>query len=130
MVVENVRGAVIPAVFAFLINLIREVIKDLEDIKGDKLAGVSTLPIKYGNKAAKFFVLVVSLILFLFTFVPFLFQIYEIEFFLIIMIIVNPILFYIVKSLFEDSSKKNLERLSSMLKFDMVIGLIAIYMGK
>ncbi|OGU85042.1 MAG: hypothetical protein A2W11_02660, partial [Ignavibacteria bacterium RBG_16_35_7] len=88
MVVENVNGAFIPAVFAFLINLIREVIKDMEDTKGDKLAGVNTLPIKYGINASKYFVLVVSSILFLFSFVPFLFHIYEIEFFLIIMIIV------------------------------------------
>jgi uncharacterized membrane protein len=46
------------------------------------------------------------------------------------MIIVNPILFYIVKSLFEDESKQNLGRISSLLKFNMVIGLIAIYIGK
>ena len=55
MVVENVNGALIPAVFAFLINLIREMIKDMEDIKGDKLAGVNTFPIKYGSKACKIF---------------------------------------------------------------------------
>lgn len=130
IVVENVKGALIPAVFAFLINLIREMIKDMEDVKGDKLAGLNTFPIKFGSTASKYFVLVVSMILFLFSFVPFLFHIYEIEFFVIIMIIVNPILFYIVKSLFEDSSKQNLGRMSSLLKLNMVIGLIAIYIGK
>ena len=130
IVVENVKGALIPAVFAFLINLIREMIKDMEDIKGDKLAGLNTFPIKFGSTASQYFVLFVSTILFLFSFVPFLFHIYEIEFFVVIMIIVNPILFYIVKSLFEDSSKQNLGRISSLLKFNMVIGLIAIYIGK
>ena len=130
IVVENVKGALIPAVFAFLINLIREMIKDMEDIKGDKLAGLNTFPIRFGSAASKYFVLVVSTILFLFSFVPFLFHIYEIEFFVVIMIIVNPILFYIVKSLFEDASKQNLGRISSLLKFNMVIGLIAIYIGK
>jgi geranylgeranylglycerol-phosphate geranylgeranyltransferase len=130
MVVENVNGALIPAVFAFLINLIREMIKDMEDIKGDKLAGVNTFPIKYGSRASKYFVLVVSSILFLFTFVPFLFHIYEIEFFLIVMIIVNPIMFYIVKSLFEDESKQNLGRLSTLLKVNMIAGLIAVFVGR
>lgn len=130
IVVENVKGALIPAVFAFLINLIREMIKDMEDIKGDKLAGLNTFPIKFGSTASQYFVLFVSTILFLFSFVPFLFHIYEIEFFVTIMIIVNPILFYIVKSLFEDSSKQNLSRISSLLKLNMVIGLIAIYIGK
>jgi len=130
VVVGNVTLAIIPAVFAFLINLIREVIKDMEDADGDRSLGIRTFPIRFGNKASKYFVFAVSSILFLFTFVPFLFHIYEIEFFLIIMIIVNPILVYIVKSAFEDSSKQNLGRLSSMLKLNMVIGLIAIYMGK
>jgi len=130
VVVGNVTLAIIPAVFAFLINLIREVIKDMEDADGDRSLGIRTFPIRFGNKASKYFVFAVSSILFLFTFVPFLFHIYEIEFFLIIMIIVNPILVYIVKSVFEDSSKQNLGRLSSMLKLNMVIGLIAIYMGK
>ena len=130
MVVENVNGAFIPAVFAFLINLIREVIKDMEDTKGDKLAGVNTLPIKYGINASKYFVLVVSSILFLFSFVPFLFHIYEIEFFLIIMIIVNPLLVFVVKLLFEDVSKQNLGKVSALLKLNMIFGLIAIYIGK
>lgn len=130
MVAGNVNGAFIPAIFAFLINMIREVIKDMEDIEGDKMSGVNTFPIKFGNKASKYFVLVVSAILFLFTLVPFLFHIYQIEFFLIVMIIVNPVLFFIVKSLFEDSSRKNLGRLSTLLKLNMVAGLIAIFAGK
>jgi len=130
MVVGNVHGALIPAGFAFLINMIREAIKDIEDIEGDKLAGVRTLPISYGIKVSKHFVLAVSSVLFLFTFIPFLFHIYTIEFFLIVMIIVNPILFYAVKLLYEDASKKNLGKISSLLKLSMVIGLLAIYLGK
>jgi geranylgeranylglycerol-phosphate geranylgeranyltransferase len=130
IVVGNVRGAFIPAVFAFLINLIREVIKDMEDVEGDKSVGISTFPIKYGIKASRYFVLTISLALFLFTFVPFLFQIYSIEFFLIVMIIFNSIMVYIVKSMFENSSKENLGKLSSLLKVNMIIGLIAIFAGK
>ena len=130
MVVGNVRGAFIPAIFAFLINLIREVVKDMEDVEGDKLVGVNTFPITFGSKASKYVVFAVSSILILFTFVPFLFQLYNIEFFLIVMIIVNPMLVYIVKSLFEDSSRKNLRRITALLKLNMVIGLIAIFVSK
>ncbi len=130
MVVGNVREAFIPAIFAFLINLIREVVKDMEDIDGDKLVGVNTFPITFGSKASKNVVFAVSSILILFTFVPFLFQLYKIEFFLIVMIIVNPVLVYIVKSLFEDSSRQNLRRLTALLKLNMVIGLIAIFVSK
>ena len=36
------------AIFAFVINLIREIVKDLQDIKGDYNQGLSTLPIVLG----------------------------------------------------------------------------------
>ena len=41
---------VFPAIFAFGVSLIREVIKDIEDFKGDKKAGLQTLPIYIGIK--------------------------------------------------------------------------------
>jgi 4-hydroxybenzoate polyprenyltransferase len=44
------------AVFAFFISLIREIIKDMEDIKGDKKFGCQTLPILWGIPKTKQFV--------------------------------------------------------------------------
>ncbi len=44
------------AIFAFLTNFIREIIKDTEDIKGDKAAGCKTLPIALGIDLTKVFV--------------------------------------------------------------------------
>lgn len=129
-VVGNVNNAIIPAVFAFLINLIREIVKDMEDKEGDKFLGINTFPIRFGDRAASHLIIAVAVFLFLVTLIPFVLHIYSIEFFIVVMVIVNPILVYIVKAIFEDSSKKNLGRLSSMLKLNMVIGLIAIYLGK
>ncbi|WP_430815317.1 geranylgeranylglycerol-phosphate geranylgeranyltransferase [Carboxylicivirga sp. RSCT41] len=48
------------AIFAFLSNFIREIIKDAEDIKGDKAVGCKTLPIALGIKLTKVFVLVLE----------------------------------------------------------------------
>lgn len=39
-------------VFAFLINVYREIVKDLEDLPGDKIAGIRSLPIVYGSRIA------------------------------------------------------------------------------
>jgi len=44
------------AIFAFLTNFIREIIKDTEDIKGDKAVGCRTLPIALGIHLTKVFV--------------------------------------------------------------------------
>jgi len=50
------------ALFAFLINFIREVIKDLQDVQGDVVISKQTLPIVFGVKTSK--IVVISLILF------------------------------------------------------------------
>lgn len=41
------------AAFAFFINFIREIIKDMEDMRGDELHGARTLPILYGIHKTK-----------------------------------------------------------------------------
>lgn len=129
VVVDNPTFAIIPAVFAFLINLIRELVKDIQDVEGDKSANVETFPIKFGFTKSKYLVVVITSVLILFTIYPFLTKIYEIEYFVFVMIIVNPLLIYVVKKIFEDDSIRNLKKMSNVLKLNMVFGLIAIYLG-
>jgi len=128
-VVDNPKAAIVPALFAFLINLIREVVKDMEDINGDRMIGVITLPIKFGFQKSRVLILVITIFLVLFTLYPFLIQFYKIEYILIVMIIVNPILVYSLKLLFKNQSVGSLSKISNLLKLDMVFGLIAIYFG-
>ncbi|MCU4164804.1 geranylgeranylglycerol-phosphate geranylgeranyltransferase [Carboxylicivirga caseinilyticus] len=49
------------AFFAFITNLVREIIKDAEDIKGDKAVGCKTLPLAMGMKLTKLFVLLLEI---------------------------------------------------------------------
>lgn len=39
--------------FAFLLSMMREVVKDAEDVEGDRTAGCNTLPVVYGLKTAR-----------------------------------------------------------------------------
>ena len=58
------------ALFAFLINLCREIIKDLEDQEGDQQVGIKTLPLAYGEKPAKIlihFLIIAIIFLLVFT---------------------------------------------------------------
>lgn len=130
VVVGNPYGALIPALFAFLINLIRELVKDIQDIEGDKKVNLKTWPIKHGIKSSKYLILFFTLLLFISTIIPFIYQIYKIEFFVIVIIIVNPVMIYFIKNLYKDDSLKNLNKLHNMLKLNMVFGLIAILLGK
>ena len=38
--------------FAFLVTLFREIVKDIEDMEGDRVAGCQTIPILFGKKTA------------------------------------------------------------------------------
>lgn len=129
LAVNNFQAAVIPALFAFLINLIRELVKDAEDIEGDELNNVITFPIKFGIEKTRNIITILTLLLISLTFYPFINQSYSIEYFVIVMIIVNPILVFILKRLFEDTSKQSLNLISSLLKINMIFGLAAIYLG-
>jgi 4-hydroxybenzoate polyprenyltransferase len=50
------KFGVLYAGFAFIISLIREVVKDIEDMEGDEKYGCKTMPIVWGVPAAKVFV--------------------------------------------------------------------------
>lgn len=50
--------------FAFIISLIREVVKDMEDINGDARYGCRTMPIVWGINAAKIFTATWLIVLF------------------------------------------------------------------
>jgi geranylgeranylglycerol-phosphate geranylgeranyltransferase len=128
--VSNFHDALIPAFFAFLINLVREVIKDMEDVKGDSSEGVLTFPQRFGFAPAKIIVLIFSLLLIIAALIPYINNIYGIKYFLIIVILVDPILLYTIASLFKDDSIKNLNKLSFILKLNMLFGLTAIFLGK
>ena len=127
--VGNIRQAIIPAVFAFLINVGREIIKDMEDVEGDSKNGAVTYPVKYGMKyataVASFFLVAVIVS----TVVPYLNGAYGIKYFIAVNIGVNIVIVYVVYSLWKDRTTKNLNTLSNILKWDMFIGLAAIYLG-
>ncbi|HEX9250973.1 MAG TPA: geranylgeranylglycerol-phosphate geranylgeranyltransferase [Ignavibacteriaceae bacterium] len=127
---ENPVAAIVPAVFAFLINLIREVVKDMQDVEGDIKAGVSTFPIKFGFQNSKIIIVISTIILIFCTLYPFITQLYKIEYFLIVMLFVNPLLILCIKYLFDVNKENKLSTVSNILKINMVLGLIAIYLGK
>ena len=129
VVVGNPSAAILPAIFAFLINLIREIVKDVQDIEGDRQAGLFTFPIKFGVLKSKFIISFFTFVLIIFTLYPFIVKLYKIEFFVIVMVSVNPVMIYIIKKIYEKDYVKSLKKISILLKLSMISGLIAIYLG-
>jgi len=127
---NNPFAAIIPAVFAFLINLIREIVKDIQDIEGDLKLNYKTYPIRFGINNSKRFIVLITFVLIAFTFYPFFTDLYKIEYFIIVMVFVNPLLLLCLKLLFDRKRDNNLSYVSNILKLNMVLGLISIYLGK
>lgn len=127
--VENISRAIMPAVFAFLINVGREIIKDMEDVEGDSKNNANTYPVQYGMKNAGMLATGFLAAVILSTIVPFVIGIYGIAYFITVTAGVNAVIVGVVYSLWKDQSSKNLNLLSNILKWDMLVGLFAIYIG-
>jgi len=73
----NVAAGIAPGLLAFGFNLIREIVKDIQDMEGDRSAGARTLPIVSGIKTARNVAITVALLLCGGVFVPVYFKIYN-----------------------------------------------------
>ncbi len=117
-------NAVFFMIFAFLINLVREVVKDMEDIKGDAKFSCRTLPIVWGIRKTKYLLYFIIGI-----FIGF-YLIWEIRFnsfkFLYLDYCILVLTFGFTCLLAFADSKNNFQKLSLILKIIMVIGIVRV----
>lgn len=129
IVVGNILPTIFPALFAFMTTLIREIVKDIQDIKGDKARDLKTFPISYGAKKSVKLINILTLILILMTTFPFFLSLYKIEFLVFVMMIVNPLLISTVKMLSVAKTSNDFYKVSSLIKIVMILGIIGIILG-
>nr|WP_315158083.1 geranylgeranylglycerol-phosphate geranylgeranyltransferase [uncultured Flavobacterium sp.] len=117
------------ALFAFVINFIREIVKDMEDVNGDHKQGMNTLPIAIGLKLTSKVVFVLSLIALIMV-------IYYIKNYFLpndlhlatlyaLTCIVSPLIYFVIK-IDHAKKKKDFNRLSTILKLIILFGLLSI----
>nr|WP_099564035.1 geranylgeranylglycerol-phosphate geranylgeranyltransferase [Gaetbulibacter sp. 4G1] len=115
------------SVFAFIINLIREISKDIEDIDGDYKAGMRTLPIIIGRERAKNILFALSLIPLFAVSYYVINSLYKnqiaVIFFLVF--IIAPLLYISIKS-FNAKTKKDYHHISNILKLVMFFGMLSL----
>lgn len=112
------------AIFAFLLTLIREIVKDLEDFEGDFAFGRQTIPIAWGPLTAKRIVLslcIVTIILVLLVIYKFKWSVLSIIYGVVLVVI--PLLFHTYLIARADE-KKDYAQTSLLLKIIMLAGLI------
>ncbi len=118
--------------FAFIISLIREVVKDMEDMEGDRRYGGKTMPIVWGVIATKVFVSVWLSVIIIALLVV---QGYALTLgwwgsvIYMVLLVIAP-LFYIFKKLYKAQTPKDYHSLSSLIKLVMFTGILSMIFFK
>jgi geranylgeranylglycerol-phosphate geranylgeranyltransferase len=127
--VNRFYESLIPAGFSFLFHLGREIIKDTQDVAGDAANNAVTLPIHAGEKIALKTATGIFVLLVFLTLLPYFFKIYGVYYLLTVVVGVDLVIVGVLISVWRDSSPKNLRKMSNLLKADMLVGLVAIFLG-
>jgi geranylgeranylglycerol-phosphate geranylgeranyltransferase len=114
--------------YAFLLTMAREIVKDMEDMEGDKEMGATTLPIVHGKRIssilAAFFMIFASLT----SPILYILNIFNI-FYLIILTLAIVLFLTGAISVLRDQSLENTRRISKRIKVGMGVVFIAFALG-
>ncbi len=123
---KMIQVTLLPFLFAFLTTLIRELIKDIEDMKGDKVDHRKTFPIKYGlSPSRKLLALFFGLLFLLFPLPSYLN--YHSSFLWISLLAILPSLLFCFKSIAQKEPQWGLAQKS--MKIVMIAGFFALASG-
>jgi 4-hydroxybenzoate polyprenyltransferase len=130
---RHFKFAILYGGFAFIISLVREVVKDIEDIEGDTRYGCRTMPIVWGVNVAKVFaatwlvVLTGALIVIQFYILQYVgtpLVLYCLIFYCVSLLILP--LWWILRKLYTAQTKADYHLLSSVIKGVMLAGILSM----
>src|SRR5688572_3568054 len=115
---------VIYASFAFFMTLVREIIKDMEDLKGDNTFGCRTLPIIWGLRKTKFTIYVILAVFSVIVVVlNYFYKPLPFSYFVIFLFL--PLLWLLYRLIRADT-KKDFTILSTFCKVIMLLGILSM----
>lgn len=114
--------------FAMFMTLAREIVKDMEDIEGDKQEGARTFPILYGKKISSIISIILIVVTTLMCPILYIFKIFNLGY-MMIMVIPIIIFLYSAYSLKLNPPEETCAKVSKNLKIAMLISFIAFVVG-
>ena len=119
------------ALFAFILNLLREIAKDIEDIDGDYKVGMNTLPIAIGRERAKNILTILNFIPLLGIISYVVSDLYKqpivVGYFLLF--IIGPLIYVSIKT-YSTKTKNEIRHISNMYKLIMLFGMLSLLLYK
>jgi len=115
---------IFPAVLVGLIQLSRELVKDVEDMKGDRQSGGNTLPIRFGARVSLGLAFVLNVIMWVILGLSTVLFDYPVWFPLTLLILLVPVTTRWFSRVGTDP--EGMHRLQQVLKADMFLGFVAL----
>ena len=115
---------VLHAIYLFILLLIRELMKDMENLAGDLSLNYQTLPVRYGLKASKHWISVLSV----FSFIPsyLLYNSEQIGLMKWYFLVANTLIVASIVLMYYSKSKNDYTLLHNLLKTILILGVFSI----
>ena len=118
-----------PMILSFFLMLIREIVKDIADLEGDKTFNINTLPVKFGIDIAILFIYLFTFLLFIASILVYYFyDLYNLFYLVNIFIFIHCPLFFSIYQLSKNKTSIYCIYLSKVLKLLTIFGVIVIYL--
>lgn len=112
------------ASFAFFMTLVREIIKDMEDLKGDQTFGCQTLPIVWGMRRTKYFIYgILAIFLLTVLVINLYYENLPVNYFVLFLFV--PVMWFIVRLVRADT-KKDFAWLADFCKIILLLGIFSM----
>jgi 4-hydroxybenzoate polyprenyltransferase len=119
------------SIFAFLLSLLREIVKDMEDVEGDRLLGCRSLPITIGITSTRKMLYALSAVtagLLIYTQVELIHSSQVIAAAWLMMAVEIPLLYFVI-ALGKSNTRNQFHKLSTLLKWIMLGGILTLIAG-
>ena len=116
------------SLFAFMVTLIREMIKDIQDIEGDSKFGCRTLAVVFGIRATKYIttsLIIICILIMAYT----QYQLFTKNFTIIfwyLLIVVQPLFIYLLINVIISKNKDNYRFSGNLSKIIMLAGILSM----
>jgi geranylgeranylglycerol-phosphate geranylgeranyltransferase len=126
---DNFDNSITIAVYAFLYTILREIVKDAEDIEGDAEFGARTLAVKVGRQWISRISVIPILAIISATVFFFTHNLISRRSFILLHLLVSLPLIVMLGIMFANASKKVFSIFSQTMKVDMIILMIILWIG-
>ena len=127
---NNLFDLLYPIILTFLLTLIREIIKDIADIDGDKQSGINTFPVVFGIGYSKLIISLLCLLLIAASIYPYIIGIYNFSYLILLVLYVQVPLVSCIFYLWKYPNSQSCVTLAITTKYITIGGVLTILSTK